>query len=73
MCTDARQETAIIAVDPPNATTADGTEQQIIPNRYPYCTLHLPFLGVENSVDRSNVYRLITFFAIEYKNLNNIV
>ena len=44
-CTDAGQETAIIAVDPSNATTADGTDQQIIPNRYPYCTLHLPFLG----------------------------
>ena len=44
-CTDARQETAIIPVDPSNATTAEGAEKQIIQNRYPYCTLHSSFLG----------------------------
>ena len=58
-CTDARQETAIIDVDPSVATTADGTEPHIIPNRYPYCTLHLPFF-IRNlyniNHDRNNVY-----------------
>ena len=61
-CTDDRQETAIIDVDPSVATTADGTEPHIIPNRYPYCTLHLPFFRVEIrnlyniNHDRNNVY-----------------
>ena len=49
-CTDTMQETAIIDVDPSVVTTANGTEQQIIPNRYRYCTLHLPFFRVEKSV-----------------------
>ena len=64
-CTDARQETATMDVDPSVANTADGAEQQIIPNRYLYCILHLPFFCVENSAyplnctinhERSNLY-----------------